>query len=145
MGVNAAMTSEAQLHAYREAFNRRDLTAALMLFAEHAVFEMPLLGQRLFGKREIAVGLQRIFDVTESAHIQLSGAKETPNVAIAEGRLQAKLHRDTHAVEIPLAIVLETRQNDIVRLSTYLDARPYRLWADGPLFAPIQARNKVQV
>ena len=139
------MTSEAQLHAYREAFNRRDLTAALMLFAEHAVFEMPLLGQRLFGKREIAVGLQRIFDVTESAHIQLSGAKETPNVAIAEGRLQAKLHRDTHAVEIPLAIVLETRQNDIVRLSTYLDARPYRLWADGPLFAPIQARNKVQV
>jgi ketosteroid isomerase-like protein len=141
MGVNAAMTSEAQLHAYREAFNKRDLAAALMLFAEHAVFEMPLLGQRLFGKREIAVGLQRIFDVTESAHIQLSGAKESPNVVIAEGRLQAKLHRDTHAVEIPLAIVLETRQNDIMRLSTYLDARPYRLWADGPLFASTQARN----
>ena len=141
MGVDAAMTSEAQLHAYREAFNRRDLTAALMLFAEHAVFEMPLLGQRLFGKREIAVGLQRIFDVTESAHIQLSGAKESPNVVIAEGRLQAKLHRDTHAVEIPLAIVLESRHNDIMRLSTYLDARPYRLWADGPLFASTQARN----
>src|ERR1700726_1932892 len=102
MGGNAAMTSEAQLHAYREAFNRRDLTAALMLFAEHAVFEMPLLGQRLFGKREIAIGLQRIFEVTESAQIQLSGAKESQNIIIAEGRLQAKLHRDSHAVKIPL-------------------------------------------
>jgi ketosteroid isomerase-like protein len=135
------MTSETRLHAYREAFNRRDLTAALMLFAEHAVFEMPLLGQRLFGKQEIAAGLQRIFEVTESAQIQLSGAKQSQNIAIAEGRLLAKLHRDTRAVEIPLAIVLETRQGDILRLSTYLDARPYRLWADGPLFAPTQARN----
>jgi ketosteroid isomerase-like protein len=135
------MTTQGQLNAYREAFNRRDLTAALMLFAEPAVFEMPLLGQRLFGKREIAVGLQRIFEVTESAQIQLSGAKESQNVVIAEGRLQAKLHRDAQAVEIPLAIVLETRQNDIMRLSTYLDARPYRLWVDGPLFASAQARN----
>jgi ketosteroid isomerase-like protein len=141
MGVNAVMTTQAQLNAYREAFNRRDLTAALMLFAEHAVFEMPLLGQRLFGKREIAVGLQRIFEVTVSAQIQLSGTKESQNIVIAEGRLQAKLHRDTHAVEIPLALVLETRQNDIMRLSIYLDARPYRLWADGTLFASTQAPN----
>ena len=34
------------------------------------------------------------------------------------------------------------RQNDIVRLSTYLDARPYRLWADGPLFASAHASNQ---
>jgi len=78
------MPIQAQLNAYRDAFNGRDLTAALMLFAEHAVFEMPLLGQRLFGKREIAIGLQRIFEVTESAQIQLSGAKESQNIVIAE-------------------------------------------------------------
>jgi len=136
------MTIQAQLNAYRDAFNGRDLTAALMLFAEHAVFEMPLLGQRLFGKREIAIGLQRIFEVTESAQIQLSGAKESRNIVIAEGRLQAKLHRDEHAVDIPLAVVLEARRNDIVRLSTYLDARPYRLWADGTLFASAHASNE---
>jgi ketosteroid isomerase-like protein len=135
------MTIQAQLNAFRDAFNRRDLTAALMLFAEHAVFEMPLLGQRLFGKREIAIGLQRIFEVTESAQIQLSGAKESQNLIIAEGRLQAKLHRDAHAVDIPLAVVLETQQNDIMRLSTYLDARPYRLWTDGTLFASAHASN----
>jgi len=135
------MTTQAQLNAYQDAFNRRDLTSTLSLFAEHAVFEMPLLGQRLFGKREIAVGLQRIFDVTESAQLQLSGAKGSKNVVIAEGRLRAKLHRDAHAVEISLAVVLEATQNDITRLSTYLDARPYRLWTDGTLFAPAHASN----
>jgi ketosteroid isomerase-like protein len=135
------MNIKTQLNAYQDAFNRRDLTGALSLFAEHAVFEMPLLGQRLIGKREIAVGLRRIFEVTESAQMELSGAKESQNVVIAEGRLQAKLHRDAHAVEIPLAVVLEAKQNDITRLSTYLDARPYRLWTDGTLFAPAHASN----
>ncbi len=82
------MTIQAQLNAYQDAFNRRDLTAALI---------------------------------------------------IAEGRLQAKLHRDAHAADIPLAVVLETQQNGIMRLSTYLDARPYRLWTDGTLFASVHA------
>ncbi len=141
MGTKCSVTIQAQLNAYQDAFNGRDLTAALMLFAEHAIFEMPLLGQRLFGKREIAMGLQKIFEVTESAQIHLARAKEAQNIVIAEGRLQAKLHRDAHAVEIPLAVVLEAQQNDIVRLSTYLDARPYRLWTDGPLFASAQASN----
>lgn len=129
------MTLRAQLNAYRDAFNQRDASAALRLFAEHAVFEMPLLGQRLFGRREIAIGLQRIFEVTEAAQIELSGTKELQHIVIAEGELQAKLHRDVHTVQIPLAIVLEANPTDIVRLSTYLDARPYRLWTDGPIFA----------
>jgi ketosteroid isomerase-like protein len=135
------MTTQNQLSAYQDAFNRRDLISALSLFAEHAVFEMPLLGQRLFGRREIEVGLRRIFEVTESAQLQLSGAKGSQNVVIAEGRLQAKLRRDAYAVEMPLAVVLETADNDIMRLSTYLDARPYRLWTDGTLFAPAHASN----
>ncbi|MGA2190185.1 MAG: nuclear transport factor 2 family protein [Steroidobacteraceae bacterium] len=141
MGEKGGMTTQAQLNEYQDAFNRRDLSAALMLFAEHAVFEMPLLGQRLFGKREIAIGLQRIFEVTESAQIHFARVKESRNLVIAEGRLQAKLHRDAHAVEIPLAVVLEAQKHDIRRLSTYLDARPYRLWTDGTLFASTQASH----
>jgi ketosteroid isomerase-like protein len=137
------MTIKTQLNAYQEAFNRRDPGAVLKLFAEHAVFEMPLLGQRLFGKREIAVGLQRIFEITESVQMQLSDAKESKNLVIAAGRLQAKLHRDAHAVEIPLAVVLEAQRDDIERLSTYLDARPYRLWADGTLFAAARTSNEM--
>jgi ketosteroid isomerase-like protein len=130
------MTMQAQLNAYRDAFNGRDATAVLALFGEQALFEMPLLGQRLIGKREIAAGLNRIYEVTESVHLDLSKTKLSGNLVIAEGQLRAKLHRDSQPVAIPLAVVLESTQQHIMRLSHYLDARPYRLWADGTLFAP---------
>src|SRR5256885_1087464 len=100
------MTLQVHLDTYCKAFNGRALNAAISLFSEHALFEMPLLGQRLFGRAEINAGLQRIFDVTESVSIEISGAKESPKVVIAEGHLKAKLHRDKAAVEIPLAISL---------------------------------------
>ena len=128
------MTMQARLHGYREAFNARDFTATLALFADQAIFEMPLLGQRLLGRREIAAGLRRIFAVTESALIQVSATKQSPTLIIAEGGLRAKLHRDPQASDLPLAVVLESRETLIDRLSMYLDARTHRLWADGPLF-----------
>jgi len=123
------------LSAYRDAFNRRDLEAALSLFTARALFEMPLLGQRLIGKAEIALGLRRIFEISEFAELELSREKRTRRVCIAEGRLRAKLYRDSIALEIPLALSLEASQGSIARLSTYLDARRYRPWADGPLLA----------
>jgi hypothetical protein len=36
---------------------------------------------------------------------------------------------------MPAALVMQARGDAIARLSIYLDARPYRLWADGPIFA----------
>ena len=129
------MTMQAQLNAYRDAFNGRDLAAVLTLFGEQALFEMPLLGQRLVGKREIAAGLNRIYEVTESIRLEVSKTKMTDRLVIAEGWLRARLYRDPQPVEIPLAVVLESTQQHIMRLSNYLDARPYRLWADGTLFA----------
>jgi ketosteroid isomerase-like protein len=129
------MTPLARLNIYREAFNARDLPGTLALFADHALFEMPLLGQRLIGKAEIAAGLQIIFALTESARLQLSNTQESPTLIIAEGSLQAKLHRDEHPAELPCAVVLESRESRIGRLSMYLDARPRRLWADGRIFA----------
>jgi hypothetical protein len=129
------MMPREQLAAYCEAFNRRELAAALSLFAAHALFEMPLLGQRLAGTREIAAGLARVFEVTRSAAIELSGHEETANLVLAEGRLTARLHRDPAPVSIPMAVALESGDGRITRLSTYLDAHPYRLWADGPIFA----------
>ena len=104
---------------------------------------MIVLGQRLIGKGEIAAGFRRIFEVSQSATITLSAIKESNQVAIAEGRMVAKLHRDKAPVELPLAMTLEARDGRIARLSTYLDARPYRLWADGPIFAtPNSAANQ---
>ncbi len=128
------MTPRVQFSAYRDAFNRRDVHEALRLFADRAIFEMPLLGQRLFGIPEITAGHRRIFEVTESAQIEVAAVRESGPLAIAEGRLHAKLYRDERPVSIPLAMVLEAQER-INRVSTYLDARPYRLWADGTLFA----------
>jgi SnoaL-like domain len=129
------------LNAYCRAFTERNLDGALALFSQHALFEMPLLGQRLFGTGEIAVGLRRIFDVTESAEINFIHAQEDDRVIIAEGSMTAKLHRDDEVVRLPLAITLAVENRLISRLSMYLDARPYRLWTDGPVFASSPSPN----
>lgn len=132
------MTLKSHLDAYCRAFNGRSPDKALALFAEHALFELPLLGQRLFGRNEIAQGLKRIFDLTESASLEIADAAESARVLIADGKLRAKLKRDAAPVEMTVAVTLEARDGKIARLSTYLDARPYRLWTDGPIFAGAQ-------
>lgn len=132
------MSLKIHLDAYCKAFNARSPEAALAVFAEHAVFEMPLLGQRLFGRREIAQGLMRIFDLTETAQFDFSTVTESDRILIAEGDLRAKLHRDAAASALPAAVTLEAKDGKITRLSIYLDARPYRLWTDGPIFASAQ-------
>jgi ketosteroid isomerase-like protein len=128
------MRTEDMLHAYCAAFAAKDADAILALFARHGLYELPLLGQRLVGHDEIRAGLQRVFELAERCSIEIFGLKSA-TTTIAEGRLCAKLHRDREPVEMPLAIVMETEDGLISRLSTYLDARPYRLWSDGPIFA----------
>jgi len=129
------------LNAYCRTFNERMLEGAVALFSEHALFEMPLLGQRLFGTAEISAGLRRIFEVTERAEIRLTHFQENDRVVIAEGSMTAKLQRDDGVVQFPLAITLSAEDTGISRLSIYLDARPYRLWVDGPIFATSTSSN----
>jgi ketosteroid isomerase-like protein len=133
------MSLNRHLDAYCTAFNARSLDAAVAVFAEHAVFELPLLGQRLFGRNEIAQGLRRIFELTETAQLEIADITESDRILIAEGELQAKLQRDAAAAAMPMAITLEAANGKVTRLSIYLDARPYRLWTDGPIFADAQA------
>jgi ketosteroid isomerase-like protein len=128
------MPTEDLLQAYCTAFAAKDVEAILALFGRNSLYELPLLGQRLVGHGEIRAGLARVFDLAESCAIEIFGLKSA-TTTIAEGRLRAKLHRDREPVEMPLAIVMATEDGLISRLSTYLDARPYRLWSDGPIFA----------
>ena len=129
------MSPEDALQAYCRAFKAKDVDTAASLFGTNGLCELPLLGQRLVGGAEIRAGLERVFSVTEACSIELSGIKSSPAVTIAEGRMHAKLHRDRDPVDIPLAIIVEFNGGKVSRLSTYLDARPYRLWSDGPIFA----------
>jgi len=149
---------QVQLDDYCKALRNRALDAALDLFSEGALFEMPLLGQRLIGKLEIKAGLQRIFEVTEWAEIEIAHAEESAGVIIAEGQFRAKLRRDRSALEMAVALVLEATvleatvleatvleatNRGISRLSHYLDARPYRLWSDGPILVHSASSAKV--
>lgn len=129
------MSVEMLVRAFCEALGARRGEEARALFAERGLFDCPLLGQRLSGRSEIAAGLARIFAVTEHCAISVTHLAAKGGVAIVEGSLHAKLHRDPAPVELPLAIVLEAREEGIVRLALHLDARPYRLWSDGPIFA----------
>ena len=129
------MPSEELLQHYCRAFGAKDAPAVAALFADGALYELPLLGQRLVGPAEIRVGLERAFALLERCAIALGDMKSSARVAIAEGRLSAKLRRDAQPMGAPLAIVIECREECISRLATHLDARPYRLWSDGPIFA----------
>lgn len=128
------MSATDALRAYCAAFAAKDAEAVLLLFAEGGLFEWPLLGQRLAGRPEIGAGLARIFALVERSTIEIAALRASGPVAIAEGTLRAKLHRDPGPIEVPLALVVRLQEGEIARLSAYLDARPYRLWADGPIF-----------
>lgn len=129
------MTVAPPLQAYLDAFAAKDAEAASALFADSAVYELPLLGQRLVGRHEIKAGFTRIFALAERCAFEIDATQSAAGATIAEGRLKAKLHRDRDPVEMPAALVMQARDGVIARLSTYLDARPYRLWSDGPIFA----------
>lgn len=130
------MSVEALFQRYCASFNARELDHLVSQFWPYALFEMPLLGQRIVGASEIRAGHQRIFDLSEYAEIDISAIKASGPVIIAEGTLESKLLRDNRAVEMPLAMTMQDVDGKIVRLSVYLDARPYRLWADGPILVP---------
>jgi hypothetical protein len=51
-----AMPSEELLRAYCRAFGARDAQAVAALFADGALYELPLLGQRLVGQRRSGSG-----------------------------------------------------------------------------------------
>ncbi|HUL06875.1 MAG TPA: nuclear transport factor 2 family protein [Candidatus Acidoferrum sp.] len=129
------MSIEGLLHSYCGAFGQRDASAVAALFDDRGLYELPLLGQRLVGPAEIRAGLERAFALIERCAIEIASVKSSARIAIAEGRLSAKLQRDAEGMEAPLAIVVEGRDERIARLATHLDARPYRLWSDGPIFA----------
>jgi ketosteroid isomerase-like protein len=133
--LGGSMPSEDLLLAYCRAFGARDASAVAALFEERGLYELPLLGQRLVGPAEIRVGLERAFAMIERCAIEIADVKSSPRIVIAEGRLTAKLHRDATPMDAPLAIVAECRDARLSRLATHLDARPYRLWSDGPIFA----------
>jgi hypothetical protein len=94
---------------------------------------MPLLGQRLAGRSEIHAGHEQAFRLLEWCTVEILAVQHTGPVAIAEARLTAKLHRDPGSESLPMALVLESADSLISRLSIYLNTNTSRLWLDAPI------------
>ena len=129
------MTPDTALKTYCTAFAARDSRTIVDLFASGGLYEIPFLKNRLVGHAEIAGGLDAMFAVVETCAIDIDKIRATERVAIGEGRLTASLNRNGETVDTPFGVVAEVADGKLARLSVYLDARPYRLWADGPILA----------
>ncbi len=129
------MTPDTALKTYCTAFAARDSRSIVDLFASGGLYEIPFVKNRLVGHAEIAGGLDAMFAVVDDCNIELGNIRATDRVAIGEGRLTASLNRNRETVDTPFGIVAEVEDDKLKRLSVYLDARPYRLWSDGPILA----------
>jgi len=129
------MTAQQLLERYFGLFEARDVPALAALFAPRALYEFPFLRPRLVGPAEIRAGHEQAFSVARPTGVALRAVKSDGLVAIAEGRLQAHVARDSRDIDIAFAAVAEEADGRLTRLSIYCDAHPYRLWCDGPVMA----------
>ena len=134
------MAADDAIRAYCTAFEAGDADAIVALFGPNGLYEMPFLTPtRLVGGAEIRAGMARIFALTEVRRVTLDQVKAAGPAAIAEGRFEATVPRDGVTMTVPFAIVAEAADamadRGLKRLSVYCDARPWRLWTDGPVMA----------
>lgn len=129
------MTPADAIRLHNAAWESRDAAALLDALAPGALYEMPLLRSRMVGRAEIAAGLALGFEATERCAVEVTHVRAAEDTAIAEGVMRPALKREGTTPEIPCAIVAEIANGAIARISVYLDARPFRLWADGPVMA----------
>ena len=130
------MAADDAIRAYCTAFEAGDDDAIVALFGPNGLYEMPFLTPtRLVGGAEIRAGMERIFALTEARRVTLDQVKAAGPAAIAEGRFEATVPRDGVTMTVPFAMVAEAAGGGLSRLSLYCDARPWRLWTDGPVMA----------
>ena len=125
------------IESFVEAFNCGESEAVLALLSASALFELPLLGQRLVGHPEIRAGLARIRDVTVICRLELTALGRAPGVSIGEGSLRARRRADSATLELPMAMVATGTGGGIERLSVYLNTRGQRLWSDSAILPSV--------
>lgn len=129
------MTPRDAIALHNAAYQSRDPGPLLDALAPGCLYEMPLLRSRMVGRGEIAEGLRLAFAATTSCSLEISRTRQSGDTALAEGVMTAALAREKTSATVPFAMVVEAGETGISRISLYLDARPFRLWADGPVMA----------
>lgn len=129
------MTPQEAIALHNAAYKNRDAGPLLGALAPGCLYEMPLLRSRMVGRREIAEGLRLAFAATSACSLEISRTRQSGDTALAEGEMAAELVREKTGATVPFAMVVEAGEAGIRRISLYLDAKPFRLWADGPVMA----------
>lgn len=129
------MSPREAIALHNGAYESRDAAALLDALAPGCLYEMPLLRSRMVGRAEIAEGLRLAFAATTRCRLEITRSRESAGAALVEGVMTADLAREKTSATLPFAMVAEAGSNGITRMSLYLDAKPFRLWADGPVMA----------
>jgi len=129
------MTPTDALRRYCDAFASGDLDTIAGLFAEDAVCDLPLVGERMHGHatimREVRAAVRGLKDI----RVEIGAALEGEGDVIAEGAFWSEMvgagtHVDGSPVraDFRFVAVVETRDGKITRLSEYLDTKPVKPW-----------------
>ncbi len=99
--------------------------------SSHALVEIPLLKpNRLFGKSEILRGHTAIFASLEKASFLITGElAETQHAAICFSDTQIS-RNSGEAEHYVMALVAETKNEQLHRISLYFNSRNVRRWSD---------------
>ena len=121
---------EAALTGYADALTAKDMTSVLAIFSRRSLLELPMMKPgRLVGLREIEDAHQAIFRSLESIEIKLGDTAADASHAIATGTVSITRTSGEQRTD-ELAIVAETGDTGLDRISLYMDARNARAWSD---------------
>ena len=129
------MSPSDAIRTHNDAWQARDPARLVAMFAAGGLYEMPLLRSRMVGRAEIAEGLERGFAACRGVATEIGRLREAGATAMAEGAMEATLAATGERARIPFAMVAVVEGDAVRRFSVYLDARPFRLWSDGPVIA----------
>jgi ketosteroid isomerase-like protein len=112
------------LQAVCEAWNRLDVEALAVLFAEDGSFEDPLVpGGPVTGPDGVRGASGEGMAVLAQCDVTISHGVEQGDLGMAEGMFRSTL-AEGGAFDFPFVMVVELRGGKIARLSEYFDTAP---------------------
>lgn len=127
------MTPRQLLETYCDAFARREAERIGPLFADDAVFDLPLQDDRLQGREVIAEEMHWSLLGLEDIEVELGHVMEGPDDVMAEGIFRAvplavppKVDGTPARLDFRFVAVLVAKDGKIARLSEYFDTRPLK-------------------
>jgi glycine cleavage system aminomethyltransferase T/limonene-1,2-epoxide hydrolase len=129
--MTTGMSPRRALETYCDAFRRRAIEEFDGLFADNAVFDLPLNDGRVTGCEGILRSLRAAIVGLQDIEISLDHVIESSGAVLAEGRFQANqvgVPPEANGTPCPLhfkfVVVAEVANGRIVRWSEYFDTKP---------------------